>query len=82
MERCLDMSLPSRERGLKYKVYDLLFRVRLSLPSRERGLKLTNMAQWSRAVGSLPSRERGLKLSMASSAYILLAGRSLHGSVD
>ena len=30
---------PFTGRGLKYKVYNLLFRISLSLPSRERGLK-------------------------------------------
>ena len=33
------MSLPSRERGLKYCHRDLVWRQRESLPSRERGLK-------------------------------------------
>ena len=33
------MSLPSRERGLKFVSFALLVRFELSLPSRERGLK-------------------------------------------
>ena len=34
------LSLPSRERGLKYNPCGESFRTNLSLPSRERGLKL------------------------------------------
>ena len=34
------MSLPSRERGLKYALTELATRRTRSLPSRERGLKL------------------------------------------
>ena len=36
------MSLPSRERGLKYRQPLIVIAPCLSLPSRERGLKLLN----------------------------------------
>ena len=55
------MSLPSRERGLKYY---LLFQSdfgRMSLPSRERGLKCQGLGESLAETKSLPSRERGLK---------------------
>ena len=35
----VDMSLPSWERGLKYKSYKAILNAELSLPSWERGLK-------------------------------------------
>ena len=55
------VSLPSRERGLKYDRLPPVAKAGPSLPSRERGLK------WGRGwwlhprSESLPSRERGLK---------------------
>ena len=60
------MSLPSRERGLKLRVYRLGRPAQWSLPSRERGLKLG----WRGVRGdygeSLPSREHGLKYRQVS----------------
>ena len=35
------LSLPSRERGLKSKIGNIIFEEFMSLPSRERGLKLS-----------------------------------------
>ena len=55
------VSLPSRERGLKYLVGLNQARATKSLPSRERGLKLTGNPKTSGSAMSLPSRERGLK---------------------
>ena len=75
------MSLPTRERGLKYNPKVYIRRGELSLPTRERGLK-SETGNSSNASGkSLPTRERGLK-------YVWRwfddadKGRSLHGSVD
>ena len=57
------MSLPSRERGLKYGEVEQTYQSRQSLPSRERGLKCVYvaMAMDDGTIESLPSRERGLK---------------------
>ena len=65
------MSLPLRERGLKFfKIYKLFYK-KVSLPLRERGLKYAPLAgAWIEIyiIGcpvslsmSLPLRERGLK---------------------
>ena len=43
--RNAELSLPSRERGLKYVVVERLQSDLLSLPSRERGLKLAKVAK-------------------------------------
>ena len=55
------LSLPSRERGLKFcKDCDFGYSD-WSLPSRERGLKYDHTEKPNAAKLSLPSRERGLK---------------------
>ena len=54
-------SLPSRERGLKFRSKNVLKDKNLSLPSRERGLKSPRPSIGVVADRSLPSRERGLK---------------------
>ena len=49
------LSLPSRERGLKYTTIIQIFRMlRLSLPSRERGLKYYTIYKASVRVGVAP----------------------------
>ena len=76
------MSLPSRERGLKFGIQNgLCDGFYASLPSRERGLKFNHNARYVRPPQSLPSRERGLKLGIQNG---LCDGfcRSLRGSVD
>ncbi len=55
------LSLPSRERGLKYVEADGLRIKGMSLPSRERGLKSPPHGEKRPRGKSLPSRERGLK---------------------
>ena len=55
------VSLPSRERGLKYIVERFASRDEQSLPSRERGLKSDISHATTYLEVSLPSRERGLK---------------------
>ena len=55
------MSLPSRERGLKFAPYNLAKLFYWSLPSRERGLKFRGKQCHCYQILSLPSRERGLK---------------------
>ena len=57
-------SLPSRERGLKFRLVDVLGGYIMSLPSRERGLKSMAYDAATYMDESLPSRERGLKYSM------------------
>ena len=55
-------SLPSRERGLKFRRTNYKMAWRTSLPSRERGLKFENEnISFDDLQMSLPSRERGLK---------------------
>ena len=58
-------SLPSRERGLKYKSQGIFPVCHTSLPSRERGLKSAYPRPILYSQASLPSRERGLKLIAA-----------------
>ena len=55
------VSLPSRERGLKYANELKSGIPGQSLPSRERGLKYNILALETDHLQSLPSRERGLK---------------------
>ena len=55
------VSLPVRERGLKFFAVLLIFRVIRSLPVRERGLKLMQTVKDKYLSESLPVRERGLK---------------------
>ena len=55
------MSLPSRERGLKYVQRGGNGEASQSLPSRERGLKYLLVRVIYGDGQSLPSRERGLK---------------------
>ena len=57
----LQMSLPSRERGLKCCAARSDRVSGASLPSRERGLKYYPAAVQTTGCKSLPSRERGLK---------------------
>ena len=62
----IDMSLPSRERGLKSCQFSMSLNLRESLPSRERGLKfIMPVLFFETEILSLPSRERGLKSSFA-----------------
>ena len=55
------VSLPSRERGLKFFSVAFLEFSKWSLPSRERGLKFVCTFFTISPSASLPSRERGLK---------------------
>ena len=75
------MSLPSRERGLKYDFTVTVEVIIGSLPSRERGLKYPSMMHSKSGNRSLPSRERGLK-SWVHIRNTALYSRSLRGSVD
>ena len=59
------MSLPSRERGLKWQADRQGQGARQSLPSRERGLKSVRRGLRLPGLVSLPSRERGLKYSLS-----------------
>ena len=56
------LSLPSRERGLKFLAVAESGAGGMSLPSRERGLKSFTAQNMDAESRSLPSRERGLKL--------------------
>ena len=75
------MSLPTRERGLKYAAYHRGKSAAGSLPTRERGLKYAGFQGFRLYPMSLPTRERGLKYVVCKQA-VALCGRSLHGSVD
>ena len=55
------VSLPTRERGLKFLKAPACTRYNLSLPTRERGLKYYLMSLTILKIPSLPTRERGLK---------------------
>ena len=57
-------SLPSRERGLKYRSGVKEGNINGSLPSRERGLKFFLSPFPTAYPASLPSRERGLKYQL------------------
>ena len=59
------MSLPSRERGLKFVWPKSDGNGAESLPSRERGLKLLFAFRTVQSRTSLPSRERVLKCSQS-----------------
>ena len=61
LDPAVALSLPSRERGLKYALSSLLCCCVQSLPSRERGLKYAQVEIKRLCGTSLPSRERGLK---------------------
>ena len=68
---CLRMSLPSRERGLKYYgMYRIPDKIQ-SLPSRERGLKSKKVYWLGTFDRSLPSRERGLKFDKSENDRIV-----------
>ena len=59
------VSLPPRERGLKYLVLSIFKCMGiLSLPPRERGLKFFNFLEECLSLPSLPPRERGLKYTL------------------
>ena len=75
------LSLPSRERGLKFISKETEVSKLESLPSRERGLKFNISYLINIMFQSLPSRERGLKL-VDSKTAVTLDCRSLRGSVD
>ena len=75
------MSLPSRERGLKFCSAHTTRLMLVSLPSRERGLKLMKEDGTKESLLSLPSRERGLKLRSTVHPRLPVR-RSLRGSVD
>ena len=76
------LSLPSRERGLKYGNAGKTICYNQSLPSRERGLKFKAVDAIGRFFSSLPSRERGLKYLKKLMLYQSTVSRSLRGSVD
>ena len=65
MRRCLFLraSRPSRARGLKRVVRELVKRAAKSRPSRARGLKQNAIAGVKDNAVSRPSRARGLKLA-------------------
>jgi len=58
------VSLPTRERGLKQATLTGAQGGLQSLPTRERGLKRADRAGSGVVVPSLPTRERGLKLAV------------------
>ena len=74
-------SLPTRERGLKFRNSEIRVNCALSLPTRERGLKYGKICTVYGSPASLPTRERGLKCPNVNQINPSQQGRSLRGSV-
>ena len=55
------VSLPTRERGLKFHQHYIYEELSQSRPTRERGLKSISVLASTYSATSLPTRERGLK---------------------
>ena len=81
--RCSVWSLPSRERGLKWKQCSSFRAVRMSLPSRERGLKSALHRGNSEKAAVAPFAGAWIEMCpRTSSRSYPSARRSLRGSVD
>ena len=76
------LSLPSRERGLKYRFTYGLKETGKVAPFTGAWIEIPRRRPAFILHASLPSRERGLKLELASFKYMNATRRSLHGSVD
>ena len=76
------MSLPSRERGLKYHITGELDRKIYVAPFAGAWIEILRMKTYYPTFESLPSRERGLKYMKGVCNIYLNERRSLRGSVD
>ena len=76
------MSLPSRERGLKYTYLWMVMRMLESLPSRERGLKLLCLNILRGRILVAPLAEAWIEMQINTSNMNDLLSRSPRGSVD
>ena len=76
------MSLPSRERGLKYDLEDC-GNFDTVAPLTGAWIEMhCEVFKMEKSEPSLPSRERGLKYLYCKKRYWIDMGRSPHGSVD
>ena len=75
-------SLPSRERGLKYRSGSSRSRETLSLPSRERGLKSELRIDLDLELIVAPFAGAWIEIRDGNSQMKKIDGRSLRGSVD
>ena len=64
---------PTRERGLKPDIGNVINHFFLSFPTRERGLKLSSSSSVIISWLSFPTRERGLKQDNENSQQALIA---------
>ena len=75
------MSLPSWERGLKFRNIVEESRKNIVAPFMGAWIEIMTINRFIRPYQSLPSWERGLKF-VSLLVKICFTGRSLHGSVD
>ena len=76
------LSLPSRERGLKYHKFGVHFQPQQSLPSRERGLKYVTHKQFLSQKGVAPFAGAWIEIVYVRIGLKGGGSRSLRGSVD
>ena len=70
----MDVSLPTRERGLKLNITDLTIREQMSLPTRERGLKYIRPVRSRRHARVAP--HAGAWIEILISIYFRTASRT------
>ena len=76
------MSLPTRERGLKYLRRTLCISCRMSLPTRERGLKYFGSIAEEPVIFVAPHAGAWIEIELDLMSQLRSAGRSPRGSVD
>ena len=76
------MSLPSRERGLKFTGVSARLKWAIVAPFTGAWIEIRRLRWMNSLTWSLPSRERGLKFNRGVRSLGQRGGRSLHGSVD
>ena len=76
------LSLPSRERGLKYRAMEELNNLPLSLPSRERGLKFAFFHQFDCISMVAPLAGARIEIPALQPTINLHTSRSPRGSAD
>ena len=76
------LSLPSRERGLKFVMYYGLLQYKESLPSRERGLKCLIHSLFYLLNYVAPFAGAWIEIALIDKGLLGTSGRSLRGSVD
>ena len=76
------LSLPSWERGLKYRIFSIQFYFHESLPSWERGLKSSRISNWETGANVAPLVGAWIEISRFLTSKSLNTCRSPRGSVD